>query len=105
VVLPNATPEKGSFYRSDHFPFAKQGVPALNAGSGVQHLENGEEWGLAQQENYNREKYHKPTDEYDPNWDLAGAREDLEMYFKLGYRLSMESTFPGWKEGSEFKRK
>ncbi len=105
VVLPNATPEKGSFYRSDHFPFAKQGVPALNAGSGVQHLEHGEEWGLAQQENYIREKYHKPSDEYDPNWDLTGAREDLEMYFMLGYRLSMESTFPGWKEGSEFKRK
>jgi len=103
VVLPNATPEKGSFFRSDHFPFAKQGVPALNAGSGIQHIEKGEEWGLAQQEQYIKDKYHKPSDEYDPDWDLSGALEDLHMYFTLGYRLSMEAGFPNWKEGSEFK--
>ncbi len=103
VVLPNATPEKGSFFRSDHFPFAKQGVPALSAGSGIQHIERGEEWGLAQQEQYIRDKYHKPSDEYDPDWDLSGALEDLHMYFTLGYRLSMEAGFPNWKEGSEFK--
>ena len=105
VVLPNPTPEKGSFFRSDHFPFAKQGVPALSAGSGVQHLEKGEEWGLAQIENYIRDKYHKPADEYDPHWDLSGIRDDLHMYFTIGYRLSMEATFPNWKEGSEFKAK
>jgi len=105
IVLPNPTPEKGSFFRSDHFPFAKQGVPALNAGSGVQHLEKGEKWGLEQIENYIREKYHKPSDEFDPDWDLSGALEDMHMYFKIGYRLSMESTFPNWKEGSEFKLK
>jgi Zn-dependent M28 family amino/carboxypeptidase len=105
VVLPNPTPEKGSFFRSDHFPFARQGVPALNAGSGVQHLENGEKWGLEQIENYIREKYHKPSDEYDPDWDLSGALEDMHMYFSIGYRLSMEDTFPNWKEGSEFKLK
>jgi len=105
VVLPNATPEKGSFFRSDHFPFAKQGVPALSAGSGIQHIEKGEEWGLAQQEQYIRDKYHKPSDEFDPNWDLSGALDDLHMYFTLGYRLSMEAGFPNWKEGSEFKAK
>jgi Zn-dependent M28 family amino/carboxypeptidase len=105
VVLPNPAPEKGSFYRSDHFPFAKQGVPALSAGSGIQHLEKGEEWGRAQKENYVREKYHQVSDEYDPNWDLSGLQEDLHMYFMIGYRLSMESTFPNWNEGSEFKSK
>ncbi len=105
IVLPNPTPEKGSFFRSDHFPFAKQGVPALNAGSGVQHVEKGEKWGLEQIENYIREKYHKPSDEYDPNWDLSGMLDDLHMYFSVGYRLSMEDTFPKWKEGSEFKLK
>lgn len=105
VVLPNPTPEKGSFYRSDHFPFAKQGVPALSAGSGIQHLEKGEEWGRAQKESYIREKYHQVSDEYDPNWDLSGMREDLHMYFMIGYRLSMESSFPDWNEGSEFKSK
>jgi len=105
VVLPNPTPEKGSFYRSDHFPFAKQGVPALSAGSGIQHLEKGEEWGRTQKENYVREKYHQVSDEYDPNWDLSGLLEDLHMYFMIGYRLSTESSFPNWNEGSEFKSK
>jgi Zn-dependent M28 family amino/carboxypeptidase len=105
VVLPNPTPEKGSFFRSDHFPFAKQGVPALSAGSGVRHILKGEEWGLAQQEKYIAEKYHKPTDEFSPDWDLNGILEDLDMYFMLGFRLSMESVFPNWKEGSEFKAK
>ncbi len=105
VVLPDPTPEKGSFYRSDHFPFAKQGVPALSAGAGVQHVEKGEEWGLAQREKYIRERYHKPSDEFDDTWDLSGLKEELHMYFMIGYRLSMESTFPNWKEGSEFKLK
>lgn len=103
IVMPDPTPEKGSFYRSDHFPFAKQGVPALNAGSGVQHLEKGEEWGRAQREKYIQEKYHKPSDEFDSSWDLSGLLDDLHMYFMLGYRLSMTSGFPEWKEGSEFK--
>lgn len=103
VVLPDPTPEKGSFYRSDHFPFAKQGVPALNAGSGVQHIEKGEEWGRAQREKYIRENYHKPSDEYDSSWELGGLQDDLHMYFMLGYRLSMTDDFPKWKEGSEFK--
>ena len=105
IILPNARPERGSFYRSDHFPFARQGVPALSAGSGIQHREKGEEYGRQLREQYNREKYHKPSDEYDDSWDLTGAAEDMQLYFKIGYRLAMESTFPNWKEGSEFKAK
>ncbi|NIM91156.1 MAG: M28 family peptidase [Candidatus Aminicenantes bacterium] len=104
-VRPNPEPEKGSFFRSDHFPFAKQGIPALYADSGIDHVEHGEEWTLAQTDKYTAEKYHKPSDEYDPNWDLSGAIDDLHLLFKVGYRLSMESTFPIWKEGSEFKAK
>ena len=103
VVRPDPTPEKGGFFRSDHFPFAKKGVPALSSGSGVDHVEKGEAWGLEQKEIFIREKYHKPTDEFDPDWDTGGLLDDLHMYFSLGYRLSMESVFPGWKEGSEFK--
>lgn len=103
VVMPDPTPEKGGFFRSDHFPFAKRGVPALSAGSGVDHVEKGEAWGLEQKETFIRKKYHQPTDEFDPDWDTGGLLDDLHMYFSLGYRLSMESVFPGWKEGSEFK--
>jgi Zn-dependent M28 family amino/carboxypeptidase len=104
-VRPNATPEKGSFYRSDHFPFAKQGIPALYTSSGNDQVEHGEDWTLAKKEKYTAENYHKPSDEFDPSWDLSGAIEDLRLLFRVGYKLSMESTFPNWKEGTEFKAK
>jgi Zn-dependent M28 family amino/carboxypeptidase len=105
IVRPNPTPEKGSFYRSDHFSFAKQGVPALYTSTGIDHVEHGEEWTLAKKEKYTAENYHKPSDEFDPNWDLSGAIDDLRLLFRVGYKLSMESTFPNWKEGTEFKAK
>jgi Zn-dependent M28 family amino/carboxypeptidase len=104
-VRPNPTPEKGSFYRSDHFPFAKQGIPALYTNTGIDHVEHGEEWTLAKKEKYTAENYHKPSDEFDPNWDLSGMIDDLRLLFRVGYKLSMESTFPNWKEGTEFKAK
>lgn len=104
-IRPDPRPERGSFYRSDHFPFAKQGIPALYTSSGVDHIEHGEKWTLAKREEYLARKYHKPSDEYDPNWDLSGAIDDLRLLFKIGYRLSKESTFPNWKEGTEFKAK
>jgi len=104
-VRPNPTPEEGYFFRSDHFSFAKQGIPALYTDSGIDHVEHGEEWTLAKKDKYTAENYHKPSDEYDPNWDLSGAIDDLRLLFKVGYRLSMEAAFPNWKEGSEFKAK
>jgi len=104
-VRPNPTPEKGSFYRSDHFPFAKQGIPALYTSTGNDHVEHGEKWTQAKKEKYTAENYHKPSDEYDPDWDLSGAIDDLRLLFKVGYKLSMETTFPNWKEGTEFKAK
>ena len=105
TVMPDPKPERGSFYRSDHFPFAKQGVPALYTSMGIDHVEHGKEWTLAKRDEYIKNNYHKPSDEYDPNWDLSGGIEDLQLLFKIGYRLSMESFFPNWKEGSEFKTK
>jgi Zn-dependent M28 family amino/carboxypeptidase len=105
VVKPNPTPERGSFYRSDHFSFAKQGIPSLYTGTGNDHVEHGEEWTRARKDKYISENYHKPSDEFDPNWDLSGAVDDLRLLFKVGYKLSMESTFPNWREGTEFKAK
>ena len=104
-VRPDPKPERGSFYRSDHFSFAKEGIPALYTSGGVDHVEHGEEWGLAKRDKYIAENYHKPSDEFDPNWDFSGMIEDLRLLFKVGYMLSMESTFPNWEEGSEFKAK
>ncbi len=104
-VRPDPEPEKGYYYRSDHFSFAKQGVPALYADMGIDHVEHGEEWTREQLNEYTAERYHKPSDEYDPGWELSGAVQDLRLFFKVGYRLSMESTFPNWNEGTEFKAK
>lgn len=105
TVNPDPTPEKGSYFRSDHFPFAKQGIPAVYPSGGVDSIEHGKEWTLARSEKYIAEKYHKPSDEFDPNWDLSGAIDDLRLLFKVGYRLAMEETFPNWREGTPYKVK
>jgi Zn-dependent M28 family amino/carboxypeptidase len=105
TVNPDPTPEKGSYFRSDHFPFAKQGVPAVYPSGGTESVAKGKEWTLAQREKYTAEKYHRPADEFDPNWDLSGAIDDLRLLFKVGYRLAMEATFPNWKEGTPYKAK
>lgn len=105
MVRPDPNPERGSFFRSDHFPFARQGIPAVYPSGGIDHIEHGEKWTKAKRDKYIAENYHKPSDEYDPSWDLSGAVEDLQLILKIGYRLSRESSFPNWREGSEFKAK
>jgi Zn-dependent M28 family amino/carboxypeptidase len=103
VLRPEPTPEKGTYYRSDHFNLAKKGVPMLYAKSGIDSREHGAEWGLAQQADYIANRYHKPSDEFDPNWDLSGAVEDVALYFDVAYRLSNETGFPEWNPGNEFR--
>jgi Zn-dependent M28 family amino/carboxypeptidase len=102
-LVPESHPERGGFYRSDHFPFILAGVPALNAGSGVDQRQKGKAWGREQREAYGRKNYHQPSDEYDPGWDLSGMLEDIRFYFDVGYRLSMESTFPKFKKSSPYQ--
>jgi Zn-dependent M28 family amino/carboxypeptidase len=103
VVRPDPEPEKGYYYRSDHFSFAKQGVPALNPGSGQDHVEHGIEWTKQREDDYTANRYHKPSDEFDPSWDLSGLVDDLRLYFTIGYRLANSRAFPNWREGTEFK--
>jgi Zn-dependent M28 family amino/carboxypeptidase len=88
VVKPDAEPEKGFYYRSDHFPFAKQGVPALDAGAGIDFLGRPEGWGLEMRNKYTTEDYHKPSDTVKPDWDLSGAVEDLQLLFEVGFRIA-----------------
>ncbi|NKB33766.1 MAG: M28 family peptidase [Pseudomonadales bacterium] len=102
-VTAEPNPERGYYYRSDHFNFAKVGVPALYAESGEDNIENGREWGAAQAQDYTDNRYHAPGDEYDPNWDLSGAAEDIEMYFDIATRLVNSADFPEWFDGNEFK--
>jgi Zn-dependent M28 family amino/carboxypeptidase len=102
-VDPDPEPEKGFYYRSDHFSLAKAGIPALYTDAGIDHVEHGQEWGRARRDEYTADRYHKPTDEFDPSWDLSGAVEDLQLLFHVGYRLAAGSDWPNWRDGSEFK--
>lgn len=102
-IRPDPTPEKGGFYRSDHFPFAQQGVPALASGGGVEYIGKPEGWGLKVQEEYTRNDYHKPSDNIRPDWDMSGAVQDLQYYFLVGYRVAQAQKYPEWKPGTEFK--
>jgi Zn-dependent M28 family amino/carboxypeptidase len=99
----DSRPEAGSFFRSDHFSFAKQGLPALSFGSGRDLVKGGVEAGKAAQEAYTRDRYHQPADEFDPNWDLSGMAADLTIGFDLGRQLANSREWPEWKAGSEFK--
>ncbi|HXA38878.1 MAG TPA: M28 family metallopeptidase [Phenylobacterium sp.] len=99
----DARPEAGSFFRSDHFSFAKQGVPALSFHSGQDLVKGGVAAGRAASEAYTRDKYHQPADEFDPNWDLTGMSQDLAILYDLGTQLANSREWPEWKPGSEFK--
>ncbi|MDA1370559.1 MAG: M28 family metallopeptidase [Proteobacteria bacterium] len=101
VAEPN--PERGYYYRSDHFNFAKVGVPALYAESGEDNIEFGRDYGASQAQDYTDNRYHTPYDEYDPAWNFSGAVEDILIYFEIAQKLSQETTFPEWFEGNEFK--
>ena len=103
VVRPDPEPEKGFFYRSDHFSFAKVGIPASYTEPGIDHVTHGEEWAREQMAAYIADRYHQPTDEYDDTWDLSGAIDDIRLLFRMGYRLANETTFPNWTEGTEFR--
>lgn len=96
-------PSGGWYFRSDHFNFAKVGIPSLYIENGSVSVTHGEAWGEAQKKDYNDNRYHSPADEYSPSWDLSGIIEDMQLVFEVGKKLSYESTFPGWKKGSEFK--
>ena len=103
VIRPDPTPEQGGYYRSDHFPFAKQGVPALSSGGGIEYIGKPEGWGLKKQEEYIANDYHKPSDTVRPDWDMSGAVQDLQYYWLIGYRVAQAAKYPEWKPGTEFK--
>jgi len=103
-IAPETHPEAGYYFRSDHFNFAKVGIPALNVGGGIDLVEGGKETGIKLADEYNEKYYHHPSDEFDPvRWKLDGTMEDIQLFFLLGKRLAFETTWPKWKQGSEFK--
>jgi len=105
TVKPDLEPEKGFFYRSDHFNFVHQGVPAFDPEGGVDYIGRPDGWGLQQKQRYTRDDYHKPSDNVKSDWDFSGAVEDMQLYFLVGYRVANEAKLPAWKPGAEFKAK
>jgi Zn-dependent M28 family amino/carboxypeptidase len=103
VLRPDPEPEKGFFYRSDHFEFAKQGVPALYINAGVEFIDRPEGYGEARRAEYTAHHYHKPADTVRADWDLSGAVEDLRLLFQVGYRVAQADRWPEWKPGTEFR--
>jgi Zn-dependent M28 family amino/carboxypeptidase len=103
VVKPEPTPERGYFYRSDHFNLAKKGVPALYFKLGTDDREHGEAWGRQQQDDFVAQRYHKPSDAYDPSLDLRGSMQDVELFYAVGYRIANQKGWPEWNRGNEFR--
>jgi Zn-dependent M28 family amino/carboxypeptidase len=102
-IAPEPTPQDGFYYRSDHFNLAKKGVPMLYARGGIDSVEHGKDWGLAQRKNYVSDYYHKVNDEFDPNWDLRGSQQDLFLFYQVGLEVANSQSWPNWLPGKEFK--
>lgn len=103
VLRPDAEPEKGYYYRSDHFNFAKVGVPAFYPGAGVTFVGKDSTYGMQKRAEYVANHYHKPSDDIKPSWDLSGAAQDAQLYYRMGYRVAIAPTWPQWKPGNEFR--
>jgi len=102
-VAPEDHPEAGHYFRSDHFNFARAGVPSLTADGGVDDVARGTAYGKQKHDEYTAQRYHQPADEYDSTWNLEGGLQDIEVVYEIGRRLAYDHEWPQWKPGSEFK--
>ena len=104
-VSPDARPEQGSFYRSDHFPFAKVGVPSISLKEGNDYVGHSKEWGAEQFRAYNTAHYHQPSDEYSDSWDFRGMLQEAEIAMNIGRRIADMAQIPRFNPGDEFARR
>lgn len=104
-LIPDAEPEKGFYYRSDHFAFAKQGVPALYVDGGLDVVGKGKDYGHKKKDEYTNIDYHAVSDEIKEDWDFSGMVEDARILFRVGYAIGQHNEWPQWSEGTEFKAK
>jgi Zn-dependent M28 family amino/carboxypeptidase len=105
VMNPNSQPEKGTFYRADNFEFSKVGLPSLYTGAGRDVIGKPPGFGQQKKDEYVAQHYHQPSDEVNPEWDLSGAVEDLQLLLNVGYQVANDGKFPEWKPDNEFKAK
>jgi Zn-dependent M28 family amino/carboxypeptidase len=103
TITPDPKPEAGFYYRSDHFAFAKRGVPMLYVDGGQDLVDGGRAAGAAAAQEYARTRYHSPKDEFDEGWDWAGVMADLQLYYRLGRMMAMSTSWPTWNAGDEFR--
>jgi Zn-dependent M28 family amino/carboxypeptidase len=103
VLVPDQMPDRGFFYRSDQFNFAKAGVPAAYFKAGTDVIGKPPGWGKEQKERFEKTDYHQPSDHLRPDWDFAGAVEDVQLYFQLGVAVANAPEMPRWKKGDEFE--
>ncbi|WP_309621748.1 M28 family metallopeptidase [Novosphingobium sp.] len=102
-LTPEQHPERGGYYRSDHFSFAKLGVPMFAVSRGSDWITGGKAAGEAAAEDYVQHRYHQPSDQFDPAWDWSGAQQQVQLYYLLGRMLAMGSDWPNWHKGDEFR--
>jgi Zn-dependent M28 family amino/carboxypeptidase len=103
-IAPEDHPEQGHFYRSDHFSFAKAGVPSLSIGAGNDYVGRPSGWGKEREEDYTAHRYHQPSDKYDPTWDLRGAAQLATLVLGFGTELADARALPAWNPDAEFHR-
>jgi len=103
VITPDPEPEKGGFFRSDHFSLARAGVPAMTPGSGSDLLEGGTAAAKAIRDDYVAHRYHRPSDEFSPDWNTAGLVADIEVLHTMGDTLANSEAWPNWHRDSEFR--
>jgi Zn-dependent M28 family amino/carboxypeptidase len=104
TLTPDTQPEKGYYYRSDHFEFAKVGVPGLYLQTGAQFLGQAADFGRKKIEGYTANDYHKVNDEVKSDWDLSGMAEDTRLLFEVGLQIGNADRTPEWKPSSEFRK-
>jgi Zn-dependent M28 family amino/carboxypeptidase len=102
-ITPDAHPERGYFYRSDHFSFAKAGIPSVSIAAGDDYVGKPAGWGLAQEEEYTAKRYHQPSDEYRPDFDLSGAVQLSEIVLGFGRWIANGTRVPTWNADAEFR--
>jgi Zn-dependent M28 family amino/carboxypeptidase len=100
---PNSQPEKGSFYRADQFEFSKVGIPSLYTGAGRDVIGKPPAFGQQKKDEFVAKHYHQPSDEVNPQWDVSGGAEDVQLLFEVGYQVANGATYPEWKSDNEFK--
>ncbi|WP_419956677.1 M28 family metallopeptidase [Novosphingobium rhizovicinum] len=103
IAAPEASPEKGGYYRSDHFSLAKRGVPMFNFGRGIDLAAGGKAAGKAASADYTANRYHQPGDEFSTSWDWSGIMQDMELFYALGRELADSDGWPNWRQSDEFR--